>query len=300
MTDTLLFFEIRERLEYNPEKGEFRRRAGFQGVKAGALVGTIATGGKLQATFFGKRYQVDALVWLMEYETLPKGVIVHKNMNASDSRIGNLIDCTQSEAAALRPNVMERRQRRVLRIEKREKDRKPALTKKEMNQRRNGRRAANIDVERAKEQAYREANREIYRKSLRKHHRKNINDPQYKASKACRQILNRTISACKLGKSKRTEDILGYSFHEFREHMELLFDDWMHWGNHGEWHIDHIKPVSAYVAEGVTDPKTINALANLRPLLARENLSKGSRYTNTSKGSEQKGSSNPPPPSPRF
>lgn len=58
--------------------------------------------------------------------------------------------------------------------------------------------------------------------------------------------------------------------------MESLFEDGMSWDNHGEWHIDHIKPVSLF------NPKekasVVNSLKNLQPLWAHENLSKGNKY----------------------
>jgi len=38
----------------------------------------------------------------------------------------------------------------------------------------------------------------------------------------------------------------------------------MSWDNHGEWHIDHIKPVSKFDKE--TPMSIVNALSNLQPL----------------------------------
>ncbi|AVH85447.1 hypothetical protein Rostov1_00057 [Vibrio phage Rostov-1] len=51
----------------------------------------------------------------------------------------------------------------------------------------------------------------------------------------------------------------------------------MSWDNWGEWHIDHIKPVAQFKREGITDPKIINALSNLQPLWAEENLKKSDK-----------------------
>jgi len=73
-------------------------------------------------------------------------------------------------------------------------------------------------------------------------------------------------------------DKLGYTPEELVRHIESLFEDGMSWDNHGEWHIDHVKPISAYLDEGVTDPSIVNALGNLRPLWAKDNLVKGSRF----------------------
>lgn len=48
----------------------------------------------------------------------------------------------------------------------------------------------------------------------------------------------------------------------------------MSWDNRGEWHIDHIVPVAVMVRDGITDPAIINALTNLQPLWAKDNLAK--------------------------
>jgi hypothetical protein len=55
--------------------------------------------------------------------------------------------------------------------------------------------------------------------------------------------------------------------------MEAKFVDGMNWDNIGEWHIDHIIPLSS--AE--TEQETIKLChyTNLQPLWAFDNLSKG-------------------------
>ena len=46
-------------------------------------------------------------------------------------------------------------------------------------------------------------------------------------------------------KSKKTIEILGCSFEEFKLYIESKFDENMNWDNYGSyWHIDHIKPIS--------------------------------------------------------
>ena len=105
--------------------------------------------------------------------------------------------------------------------------------------------------------------------------RKYRSDREFKISHNIRSMLNRVILACESKKSANTFDALGYSADEFKVHMELQFAKGMSWDNHGEWHIDHIVPVSWHVKNGETDPKVINSLTNLRPIWASENISKG-------------------------
>ena len=38
----------------------------------------------------------------------------------------------------------------------------------------------------------------------------------------------------------------------------------MSWQNHGQWHIDHIRPFCTFDKD--TKPSIVNALSNLRPL----------------------------------
>ena len=71
---------------------------------------------------------------------------------------------------------------------------------------------------------------------------------------------------------------LGYTPKQFVEHIESLWEEGMNWDNHGEWHIDHVKPLSAFIKEGEQDPAVVNALSNLKPVWAEENLKKGDRF----------------------
>lgn len=111
-----------------------------------------------------------------------------------------------------------------------------------------------------------------------KNHRKNW----YKSIKnrnphvlAWRSILTNSLK--RLGKKKEDETIklLGYSAIQLKEYIESLFTEGMSWDNYGEWHLDHIKPVSSYDCE--TPVEVVNSLENLQPLWAFDNLSKGNK-----------------------
>ena len=49
----------------------------------------------------------------------------------------------------------------------------------------------------------------------------------------------------------------------------------MSWENHGDWHIDHIFPLSKF--DKSTPVSIVNSLDNLTPLWKEENLKKGNR-----------------------
>lgn len=89
-----------------------------------------------------------------------------------------------------------------------------------------------------------------------------------------RNVLNNVVKRLKLNKNnKRSIDLLGYSIQDFKIRIESQFKPGMTWENHGEWHIDHKKAIIKF--EKNTDIRIINALSNLQPLWAKENLSKG-------------------------
>lgn len=90
-----------------------------------------------------------------------------------------------------------------------------------------------------------------------------------------RRLLYRTLYTFDIKKTGRTVELLGYSPDELKSHMESLFEDGMSWSNHGEWHIDHIFPLSKFNKE--TPICEVNSLSNLKPMWAIDNLRKGNR-----------------------
>jgi len=46
----------------------------------------------------------------------------------------------------------------------------------------------------------------------------------------------------------------------------------MSWENYGDWHIDHIRPLSSFNESD--DASIVNSLNNLRPLWKEDNLKK--------------------------
>ncbi|HEI0663050.1 TPA: hypothetical protein SIF69_004123 [Escherichia coli] len=131
-----------------------------------------------------------------------------------------------------------------------------------------------------RQRKYQDENREKIRESRREYYRNYMrerrkNDPNFKVLTRMRDFNRRCIEAIKGVKNWRTKEELGYTPEEMRKHIESLWLENMSWENYGEWHIDHIKSIKSFIDDGVTDIKIINALTNLQPLWAFDNLSKG-------------------------
>lgn len=99
-------------------------------------------------------------------------------------------------------------------------------------------------------------------------------DHMFKIKHNCRSFVWRACIAAKEGKTESTFESLGYTAKEFKEHIERQFTKGMSWSNHGDWHIDHVVPVSHFIKIGETDPSVIHALHNLRPIWKEENIKK--------------------------
>lgn len=80
-------------------------------------------------------------------------------------------------------------------------------------------------------------------------------------------------------KSARTLELLGCTVAELKRHLQIQFRPGMTWDNYGEWHIDHIRPCASF---DLTDPEQQRQcfnFKNLQPLWAKDNLSKGAKYS---------------------
>lgn len=92
-------------------------------------------------------------------------------------------------------------------------------------------------------------------------------------------LVRKSLKEGKRGRS--LESVLGYTCQELASHIEKQFTKGMTWERfaNGEIHIDHIVPVSHLRPECVEDDsfKACWALANLRPVWAKDNLAKAAR-----------------------
>jgi hypothetical protein len=137
----------------------------------------------------------------------------------------------------------------------------------------------------AQQKIYRQKNKEKIAEIQKKYQQENkekINawKNNYNNSNPVRKLRSRLRSRVRkffyykgYKKKNSTEKILGANWKTVESFMEAKFVDGMNWDNIGEWHIDHIIPLSS--AE--TEQETIKLChyTNLQPLWAFDNLSKG-------------------------
>ena len=128
--------------------------------------------------------------------------------------------------------------------------------------------------ERVKE--YHQANKERikeYSKEWQRERRKT--DPLFKMK--C-NLRKRTWEAFKnqgYSKNTKTQEMLGIDWEVCKEHIERQFKKGMNWNNQGEWHIDHIIPLSS--ASTLERLKELCHYTNLQPMWAEDNLIKSDK-----------------------
>lgn len=122
---------------------------------------------------------------------------------------------------------------------------------------------------------YSRNNRGHLNSACRRRYRENV---KFRTREAIRGCLHRTLKMSSRGKRGTTEQLLGYTTEDLICRIEYQFQPGMSWSNHGDWHIDHKIPIARFLDRGETRPHIINALSNLQPMWAEENMRKGARW----------------------
>jgi hypothetical protein len=95
-----------------------------------------------------------------------------------------------------------------------------------------------------------------------------IHNMRCRVTYCCKSIIaNKKVS---LAKS------IGITKYEFKSYIESKFQDGMTWDNYGDWHVDHIKPLS--MAKTKDEVMELNHYTNLQPLWAIDNIKKSNKY----------------------
>lgn len=103
-------------------------------------------------------------------------------------------------------------------------------------------------------------------------------DPEFKMVKTLRSRLGTALNRKNAKKSTKTLDLIGCSISYLMGYLESKFTEGMTWENHGEWHIDHIKPCAKFNLLIEDEQRKCFHYTNLQPLWAKDNLSKSSNY----------------------
>lgn len=103
-------------------------------------------------------------------------------------------------------------------------------------------------------------------------------DSLFKLRCCVRAMINNSFKNKRFRKNSKTQNILGCSFEEFKQYLELHFESWMNWDNKSNnivtepntyWDVDHIIPIST--AQTEEDVVKLNHYTNLRPCCAYYN-----------------------------
>lgn len=110
--------------------------------------------------------------------------------------------------------------------------------------------------------------------STYKKHRKSI-DPAYKLASLLRTRLYAILK--RKSKNGSAVQLLGCTTEEASQYIEKQFLPGMTWDNWSRdgWHIDHIKPLSAFDLTDVQQLANACHYTNLRPMWATDNIKKG-------------------------
>lgn len=126
---------------------------------------------------------------------------------------------------------------------------------------------------------WRKENRQILNeKYIAYEKNRKLTDAEFKLVKTLRSRLGNAIKRQKSNKNNGTIQLLGCSISYLKEFLEGKFKEGMNWENHGEWHIDHIRPCVLFNLLDEEEQKKCFHYTNLQPLWAIENLSKGCKY----------------------
>lgn len=102
-------------------------------------------------------------------------------------------------------------------------------------------------------------------------------DPVYAMESRVRALLLTAFKRKGFTKRSTTYRIVGCSWPDLADHIQRQFLRGMSWSNREKWHLDHIVPLATAKTE--TDVVALNHFTNLRPIWAKDNLSKGAQIT---------------------
>ena len=125
---------------------------------------------------------------------------------------------------------------------------------------------------------YERKREEIIEQCKKYNKRRYQGDPYFRTVFNTRSRMSRILRNINVGNKNKFYDLLGCTKNEFIVYFENLFTDGMSWDNHGEWHIDHIKPMAKFNLNVDDQRNKCFHYTNLQPLWAKDNLKKGDKF----------------------
>lgn len=102
-------------------------------------------------------------------------------------------------------------------------------------------------------------------------------DPLFRLKSCIRSLISTSFRKSFSKKAKKTIEILGCSFEEFKIYIENMFDMYMSWDNYViYWQLDHIRPISW--AKNEKELYELNHYTNFKPLYWKDNLDKSNKF----------------------
>lgn len=127
---------------------------------------------------------------------------------------------------------------------------------------------------------YREKNKDKIKEIKRNYEKtRKSNDPLYKLIANFRTAIYTVLKENNVNKYGHYFEILQYSPEDLVKHLEKQFEDGMTWKNYGEWHVDHILPITYFNFKEVGDDEFLKCwgLDNLQPMWGDENIKKSNK-----------------------
>jgi len=101
---------------------------------------------------------------------------------------------------------------------------------------------------------------------------------EYKIKHVLRSRIRDALKKHLAHKYRNTNDLTSCTMEELKLYLEAKFTEGMTWENHGDWHVDHIRPCCSFDLTQEEEQKKCFHYTNLQPLWASDNLSKGGKF----------------------
>lgn len=131
----------------------------------------------------------------------------------------------------------------------------------------------NTDEAKERNRKYKAKNKQKVNENNKSYyHRKYKIDPCFKIKITLRNRFFKLVKG--INKTNSVLELLGCSIEFFKGYIEKKFKKGMSWDNHGEWHIDHIKPCASFDLTKYSEQQKCFHYSNLQPLWALDNIKK--------------------------